>query len=157
MINWQIYTIAAAGIATVAFSAGVGLTRTFYQAGEVDNLRKEIKVYEKADELKDSLIDRTTAAQNAAVIQYGKAADALVDMAERKPIDRTTVKETFKDAPTQYAQFDPKQCLSYIYPDGMFIDGQKIVNAQFARLWGDGSRPDPTGLSQDSPAKTGAE
>lgn len=127
---WQI----SLGIAATAFFAGIGVTRTVYKAGQVDALKGQIETLQKQDVAKDELAEKYIDLNKQTREQMGDISQALVDLSLRQPKHTERVTETFRDAPTKYAEFDPNQCLRYAYPPGLRDELSAAIKSHAASL-----------------------
>jgi hypothetical protein len=121
-------------IFTTGMSSGIYLTRMFYKAGDVDRLKAQNEALVKNDHLKDKFLDRVDAQHDKTVAQMDGIMVKYQEVVAVQPTHTKTVERIFKDAPQKYAEFDPKMCLSFIYPDGLQYDTETAINSQIAGL-----------------------
>ena len=121
-------------IGTTCFLAGVQATRIVYKAGQVDALNAQIETLKEADKAKDDLIQTQNGIVKLTQDQMSEISRTLVDLSLRQPKHTEKITERLSDAPTQYAEFDPNKCLSFVYPDGMFNDAREAVLSHIASL-----------------------
>jgi hypothetical protein len=115
-------------------SSGIFVTRAFYKAGDIDRLKAQNEALVKNDDLKDKFLDRvntqhlqTVAQMDTIMVKYGEVVAV-------QPTHTKTVERIFRDAPQRYAKFDPKMCLSFVYPSELQYDTETAVNAQITGL-----------------------